>query len=193
MPPPAIKTVRDLIYWQYAKIMAGSAIKNKKSWGYIMDRFKKLQQEEIFWNKIREYIKEREKPNECILCGKKTSLTLDHLFPQSLNGPNDEKNVIWICQQCNSSKGTKRLYEYWTIKNNLKAAKYDIPRIAEGKYLKFIYEIFQQNNLLNLSEDDLKQQICPNCDLKKLCIQEKSEYKLSPLCLDGITTIVFKK
>jgi len=193
MPPTAIKTVRDLIYWQYAKIIAGSAMENKKNWRFVMDKFKKLQQEEIFWNKIREYIKEREKQNECILCGKKTSLTLDHLFPRSLNGPNDEKNVIWVCSQCNSSKGAKRLYELWTIKNGLKSAKYEVPRIAEGKYLKFLFEIFQENNILELVQEDLKNQICPFCDLKKLCIQEKSEYKLSPLCLDGIATIILKK
>jgi len=194
MPPSAVKTVRDLMYWQYAKIIAGSSIHDKKSFGYVMDKFKKLQQEEIFWNEIREYVKEREQPNECILCGKKTSsLTLDHLFPQSLNGPNDEKNIIWICPQCNSSKGAKRLYEFWTTNHGLKAAKYDVPRIAEGKYLKFLYEIFQHNNLLTVSKDDLKQKICPHCDLRKLCEHEKSEYKLSPLCLDGIATIILNK
>src|SRR3989304_1358021 len=119
MPPHAIKTIRDLIYWQYSKIIADSAGIGKKNWGFVMDRFKKLQQGEIFWNEIREYVKERESKDECIFCGGKTSLTLDHLFPKSLGGPNDEKNVAWICRGCNSSKGARRLYELWTINKGL--------------------------------------------------------------------------
>lgn len=69
MPPPAIKNDRDLIYWQYAKIIADSAGMGKRNWRFVMDRFKKLQQHEIFWNEIREYVKEHENPGECIFCG----------------------------------------------------------------------------------------------------------------------------
>jgi|GEM_PF-136554 len=192
MPPPAIKSIKDLIYWQYAKIIADSAGMGKKNWGFVMDRFKKLQQKEIFWDEIREYVKEREKKDECIFCRQKSQVTLDHLFPRALNGPTDEKNVIWICSKCNSSKGAKRLYELWTIKLGLSGAKYKVPRIAEGKYLKLLYEIFQEKGLLDIGIDEVKTQICPKCDLKNLCVKEKSEGKFSPLCLDGIATLCFK-
>ncbi len=191
MPPPAIKSLRDLIYWQYAKIIADSAGVGKKNWGFVMDRFKKLQQGEIFWNEIREYVKEREKRDECIFCGSKTSLTLDHLFPRALNGPDDEKNVIWVCRSCNSSKGARRLYELWTIDKGLKGAKYLVPRIAEGKYLKLLYEVFKEKGVLDRTMGDIKEQICPRCDMRALCAKEKSVEKLSPLCLDGMATLCF--
>lgn len=165
----------------------------KKNWGFVMDRFKSLQQKEIFWNEIREYVKEREKKDECIFCGKKGALSIEHLFPRSLNGPDSEKNIIWICKSCNSSKGAKRLYETWTIKEGLSGAKYNVPRIAEGKYLKLLYEILKEKNMLDFTIDDLKANACPKCGLKKLCIKEKTEGKLSPLCLDGIATICFSK
>jgi hypothetical protein len=192
MPPPAIKTVRDLIFWQYAKIISESAGMGKRNWGFVMRKFKQLQEGEIFWNEIREYVKEREKKDECIFCGVKTSLTLDHLFPRSLNGPDDEKNVIWVCSKCNSSKGSKRLYELWTIKEGLKGAKYDIPRIAEGKYLKFVYETLRERGMLNLTMNNLKSQVCPHCDLSTLCVKEESVEELSPLCLDGIATLCLR-
>jgi len=192
MPPPAIKTIRDLIYWQYAKIIAESAGFGKKNWGFVMDRFKKFQQEEIFWNEIREYVKEREKKDECIFCGMKTSLTMDHLFPQTFNGPNDEKNIVWICSKCNSRKGAKRLYEWWTIKEGLKGAKYNVPRIAEGKYLKLLYQTFKEKGILDLNTKDIISIICPKCDIKKLCIKENSVEELSPLCLDGCATLCFR-
>ncbi len=45
-PPPAIRSVRDLIYWQYAKIIADSAGMGKRNYRFVMNRFKKLQGEE---------------------------------------------------------------------------------------------------------------------------------------------------
>jgi hypothetical protein len=192
MPPPAIKTVEDLIFWQYAKIISDSAGFGKRNWGFVMSKFKQLQEGEIFWNEIREYVKEREKTDECIFCGRKATLTMDHLFPRSLNGPDDEKNIIWVCKECNSSKGSKRIYELWTSRKGLEGAKYEVPRIAEGKYLKLIFETMKEKGILNLSMNDIRGKICPRCDLKTLCIKEKSVGKLSPLCLDGLATLCFK-
>jgi hypothetical protein len=192
MPPPVVKTVKDLIFWQYAKIISESAGFGKRNWGFVMKKFKQLQEGEIFWNEIREYVKERERKDECIFCGKKTSLTIDHLLPRCFNGPNDEKNVIFVCKECNSSKSGKRLYEFWTLKKGLEGAKYEVPRIAEGKYLKFVYEVLKNKGLLDLTIDEIKKQLCSKCDVKYLCIKEKSVGKLSPLCLDGVLTSCFK-
>lgn len=193
MPPPAVKTIRDLIFWQYAKIISESAGFGKKNWGFIMKKFTQLKEGEIFWNEIREYIKEKEKKDECIFCGKKTGLTIDHLLPRRFNGPNDEKNVILVCKECNSSKGGRRLYEFWTLKKGLEGAKYEVPRIAEGKYLKFAYEVLKDKGLLDIDINELRKKICPKCDLKSLCIKEKSVGKFSPLCLDSLVTLCFKE
>lgn len=193
MPPPAVKTIRDLIYWQYSKIISHSAGFGKNNWRFIMDKFKKLQQGEIFWNEIREYIKEREKTNECIFCGSKENLTLEHLFPRSLGGPDNEKNIVWVCKKCNSSKGNNRLYEWWTKRKGLKGAKYEVPRIAEGKYLKLLYETFKERGMLDTNINELKNTICPKCDMGTFCIKEKSAGKLSPLCLDALATSCFKR
>jgi hypothetical protein len=193
MPPPAVKTVKDLIFWQYAKIISESAGFGKRNWGFVMKKFKQLKEGEIFWDEIREYVKEKEKKDECIFCGKKTNLTVDHLLPRCFNGPDDEKNVTFVCKECNSSKGNRRLYEFWTLKKGLEGAKYEVPRIAEGKYLKFAYEVLKNKCLLDLSISEIKKQICPKCDVKNLCVKEKSVGKLSPLCLDGILTLCFKE
>ncbi len=45
MPPSAIKTIRDLIYWQYAKLIAKSA-GFEENYGFIMSRFQKLKNEQ---------------------------------------------------------------------------------------------------------------------------------------------------
>ena len=132
-----------------------------------MAKFRQLKEGEIFWNEIREYVKEREKKDECIFCGAKKDLTIDYLLPRCFNGPDDEKNVIWVCKRCNSSKGSK--------------------------YLKLVYKVLERRNMLNLDIKAIRKEICPKCDIKKLCIKEKTEGKLSPLCLDGILTLCFQK
>jgi 5-methylcytosine-specific restriction endonuclease McrA len=193
LPPPAVKTVRDLIYWQYAKIIAHSAGMGKRNYRFVMKKYLELRSGEIFWNSVREYVKEMERADQCIYCGSKASLTLEHLFPRRLGGPDDEKNLVRVCKRCNSAKGGRRLYEYWTVREGLDSAKYQIPRIAEGKYLKFLYELFEEKGFLDYRIEDIVEGVCPICDLTNLCIENRSKHRLSPLCLDGIATLCLRE
>ncbi|MGQ9539283.1 MAG: HNH endonuclease [Candidatus Bathycorpusculaceae bacterium] len=127
MPPPVVKTVRDLIFWQYAKIIAESAGFGKRNYGFVMKKFQELKKGEIFWNEIRKYVKEREKKDECIFCGAKTNLTIDHMLPRCFNGPDDEKNIIWVCKTCNASKGRKDFTNFGRLKRDWKALSMTCP------------------------------------------------------------------
>jgi hypothetical protein len=112
MPPPAVRSIEDLLFWQYSKIISESAGRGKANYGFIMDRFKELKAGQINWStSIREYIKEREDKERCLYCGKKGSLTLEHILPRARGGPDERSNAVWVCKRCNSSKGEKRLYE----------------------------------------------------------------------------------
>jgi hypothetical protein len=193
MPPAIVKTVKDLIYWQYAKIIADSTGVGKTDYGFVMNKFKQLRQGSIAWNEIREYVKEKETADECVFCGATADLTLEHLLPRKFDGPNTEKNLVWICKSCNSSKGAKRLYEYFASEAGVEAAKYDVPRIAEGKYLKFAYEALKQKSFLATTGAQLRSGVCPKCDMKPLCIRQDSEGELSPFCIDGLLTLCFKE
>jgi hypothetical protein len=193
MPPAVVKSLKDLIYWQYAKIIAESAGMGKKDYGFVMNKFKQLKQGQISWNQIREYIKEKEYGDECIYCGATTNLTLEHLLPQKFNGPNVEKNLVWVCRSCNSKKGARRLYEHFALEAGVEAAKYEVPRIAEGKYLKLAFETLKEHDLLETFGSQLSSLICPKCDMKPLCIRQDTEGELSPFCIDGMLTLCFKK
>jgi hypothetical protein len=193
VPPAVVKTLKDLLYWQYAKIIAESAGMGNHDYGFVMNKFKQLKQGQISWNEIREYIKEKNNADECIFCGQTTDLTLEHLLPRHFNGPDTEKNLVWICKSCNSQKGAKRLYEYFAIKSGVEAAKYGVPRIAEGKYLKFAFEALKEKSLLDTKGTELSRVICPKCDMKSFCIKQDSEGELSPFCIDGTLTLCFKK
>jgi hypothetical protein len=113
-------------------------------------------------------------------------------LPQKFHGPNTERNLVWICKSCNSQKGARRLYEFFALQAGVEAAKYEVPRIAEGKYLKFAFETLKENGLLDVSGAELVGKICPECDMKPLCIKQDTEGKLSPFCIDGLLTLCFK-
>ena len=45
------------------------------------------------------------------------------------------------------------------MRGGLKAAKYDVPRIAEGKYLKLLHEMFDHAGLLGLGESEIRERV----------------------------------
>jgi hypothetical protein len=179
MPPSAVKTVRDLIYWQYAKIISESAGAGKRQFPFVMDRFKKLQSGEIEWSgTIREYVREREMPNQCIYCGATEQLSYDHLIPRSRGGPDVPDNVVMACRACNSSKGDRGVYEWYKLDR-----RYDVPRVAEGKYLKLLYEVHAQRGTLNVARVGLET-LCQSCEQGYLC----DETALTVYCLESVLT-----
>jgi CRISPR/Cas system Type II protein with McrA/HNH and RuvC-like nuclease domain len=44
---------------------------------------------------------------ECVYCGSKKDLTLDHVLPKSRGGGNDWTNLVTSCFKCNLNKGNK--------------------------------------------------------------------------------------
>lgn len=177
MPPSAVRTLRDLIYWQYAKIISESAGAGKRQYAFVMNRFKKLQSGAIEWSgAIREYVREREMPNRCIYCGSTEQLAYDHLIPRSRGGPDTPDNVVMACRTCNSSKGDRGVYEWYKLDR-----RYEVPRVAEGKYLKLLYELHAQRGTLDVPRDGLES-LCPSCEQGYLC----DETALTVYCLESV-------
>ena len=177
MPPSAVKTVRDLIYWQYAKIISDSAGIGKRQFPFVMDRFKKLTSGEIEWSgAIREYLRERETPSQCIYCASTEHLSLDHLMPCSRGGPDCADNAVMACRACNSSKGDKGLYEWYMLDR-----RYELPRVAEGKYLKLLYDLHDAQGTLDTARSNLDT-LCQRCEQGHLC----DETALTVYCLESV-------
>ena len=60
----------------------------------------------------RERIKENWN-HQCAYCGSTEDLTLDHVKPRSLGGPDTSMNVVCACQSCNHSKGHTEWLEWY--------------------------------------------------------------------------------
>lgn len=44
---------------------------------------------------------------KCLHCGTRRKLTIDHIIPVALGGPNELSNYQTLCRRCNSRKGVK--------------------------------------------------------------------------------------
>lgn len=151
MPPSAVNTYEDLICYEYAKLIAAAA-DMEGNYGFIMDRMQKLRSGEI---EMRDVVREdrytvERGMEECIYCGSTDDLTFDHLIPQSEGGPDIISNQVPACQSCNSSKGARDVMSWYQERDT------SIPRIVWGKYLKLMYETYEEKDMLNeqLPEDE---------------------------------------
>jgi hypothetical protein len=147
MPPPAIKTIKDLIFYQYAKIIASSA--GIPGYRFIMSRMRLLVSEEINMSTVLRELKMQmiSDTKRCEYCGSTDNLSWDHLIPRSKNGSDIADNHVLACKKCNSSKGSKGIYEWYGLKH-----KDEIPRLIIGKYLKLLYEIHKSRGTLHASD-----------------------------------------
>ena len=157
MPDRDVQTIQDLIYYQYAKIIARRAFSmpdgkgaKRQHYGFIKKTFLELKSGAISWSEItREDWQFVESEKKYIYCGSETELHREHITPKSLRkkpecGTCDTiqgiHNQIWACKKCNSSKGIMGLYEFFRNKFPNERKFYDfIPPLLEKKYLKTIY------------------------------------------------------
>lgn len=172
MPDREVKTIRDLIYYQYAKIIARRAFSvsdgkeaKQQHYGFVKKTFQELKNGIKSWSEItREDWQFVESEKKCIYCGTENRLNREHIVPSSLRiraecGTCDKiqsiHNQVWACQQCNSSKGTKGVYEFFKTMHLNEKKFYDlIPPLLEKKYLKTIYHCHQCAETLNKGDID---------------------------------------
>jgi len=163
MPDNEVKTIRDEIFFQYAKIIVCSARHcangkeaKKKYYGFIKKKFHELRDGEISWSDItREDWQFVQSEKRCIYCGSTEHLQKEHIVPKSIKiKPECENcerilgihNQIYACAACNGmqGKGDKGLYTFYHLAHPDEEKFYDIiPPLAEKKYLKTIYYCHQ--------------------------------------------------
>ncbi|NIM97723.1 MAG: HNH endonuclease [candidate division Zixibacteria bacterium] len=172
MPDREVETVRDLIYYQYAKIIARrafSATDGKKAkrqhYGFIKKTFKELRSGIKSRSDImREDWQLVESEKGCIYCGAEADLSKEHIVPRSLEIKPEcvtcdiiqgIHNQVWACKPCNSSKGKMGLYEFFKSRYPYEKKFYDfIPPLLEKKYLKTIYDCHVCANTMDKGDID---------------------------------------
>jgi CRISPR/Cas system Type II protein with McrA/HNH and RuvC-like nuclease domain len=80
--------------------------------------------------------------HECVYCGSKRDLTIDHVFPRSRGGRNTWTNLTTCCQKCNLKKGDKTPEE---ARMQLRVKPYDPGYIAESSVIMEAWESLQNS------------------------------------------------
>jgi hypothetical protein len=157
-PPKYVKTVRDLIFWLYAELIARAA-GFEGNYGFVVSRYKKLKSGDMKWSSsIRDYQKSLEKGNMCIYCGAAENLTMDHIIPSSRAGVDPRvkrllesvDNCVSACKKCNSSKSDRDIFE-WYGKERID----EIPKLVISKFLKLSYRLHETQGTLDLEDPNM--------------------------------------
>lgn len=145
MPHASVKTIRDLIYWEYAKLISGSTIGDRKNYGFVMHNYKKLKNQKIKPSQIlRENKMLIELSEICAYCGNNENLEWEHIIPKCKIELDIIDNMVKSCKKCNLEKSGRDPFEWYK-----KEKKYEIPRIVLGKYLKLIFDIHEKQGALD--------------------------------------------
>jgi CRISPR/Cas system Type II protein with McrA/HNH and RuvC-like nuclease domain len=143
--PKRFRTVRELLHWEYAKLVAGSAVANRREFAFVHSVYKKLNSGEIQLSALVVENKLLIQNNHaCAYCGAEGRLQWEHIIPRAMNGPDSVDNLVLACQACNLSKGSRDPY-VWYSPDRLDA----IPRVVLGKLLKMLYAEFEKHNVLD--------------------------------------------
>lgn len=181
MPPAYVQTIREELLYEYAKLISRSAFKGKINYGFVSDRFKALRDDKItISGTIREWQREQELPKECVFCSEKESLQMDHLIPRNKGGNDTADNMVWSCQNCNSSRGDKGVFAWLGLKK-----KDGLHRLVAGKYLKQLFDLHTEKETMDIHKDNIEN-LCKECKNKPVCIEWDKESKLTCFCLESI-------
>lgn len=147
--PRTFATVRELIYWEYAKLISEKAVGNRLNYKFANFTFRKLVEGGSTPSSI---LAENQQlfmlGNVCAYCGATGPLHWEHIIPVSLGGPDSIDNMVRACPPCNLAKGARDPYQWYlaTKKDDL------IPRLVLGKFLKVVFEEYATHNLLDSAE-----------------------------------------
>jgi hypothetical protein len=181
MPPKYVKTIREEIYYEYAKLMSRRAYVGKLDRGFITNRFKDLRDGHMtISGTIKDWEAEHKLPVECVFCGKTTELETDHLIPKSRGGRDSADNVVKTCKGCNTSRGNKGIFQWLGLKK-----KDGLHRLVAGKYLKELRELHRAGGTLDVQKEEILQ-LCAKCGLGKVCKEAGTEQELTCFCLESV-------
>ncbi|OHA84092.1 MAG: hypothetical protein A2937_02760 [Candidatus Yonathbacteria bacterium RIFCSPLOWO2_01_FULL_47_33b] len=146
MPHASVKTIRDLIYWEYAKLIAGSTVGDRKNYGFVMHSYKKLKDGQMQpSNILRENKKFFNEEKACAYCASaEEGLEWEHIIPKVKIAIDTFDNQVLACRGCNAKKSGRDPFEWYG-----KERQYEIPRIVLGKYLKLIYDLHKKQGTLD--------------------------------------------
>ncbi len=149
MPSAYVKTVEDLIYYEYAKLINKSAGFDANNFAFRTHTWKKLKSGKISMSGTnKEWDLELKSDRVCVYCSSEENLQKDHIIPKSKGGRDDSENSIVACRICNIKKSNKDIFEFCSM------ISLEMPRIVKGKILKMVYSEHEKRGTLHETDID---------------------------------------
>jgi hypothetical protein len=181
MPPKYVKTVREELLYEYAKLISRSVFNGSLNYGFIINTLKELKSgQKTMSGTIREWQREHEFPRECVFCSSTENLQTDHLIPKSRGGTDSADNLVLSCRSCNASRNNKGVFVWLGLKEKDK-----LHRLVAGKYLKELFELHERQGTLDISVTEL-QQLCARCKNGGHCEKWDKVSELTCFCLESV-------
>ncbi|MEJ5259162.1 MAG: HNH endonuclease [Anaerohalosphaeraceae bacterium] len=183
MPPKYVKTIRQELYYEYAKLICRSVYgRVEPHRGFVTDRYKKLQDGRItISGTIREWQREQELPRQCVFCSSAENLQTDHLIPRSRGGADSADNLVPACAACNASRGEQGVFAWLGLKE-----KDRLHRLVAGKSLKELFDLHERCGTLDVDTDTLPSRLCPVCKNPPVCRRWNKTGQLTCFCLEAV-------
>ena len=93
--------------------------------------------------------------HQCVYCLGRTKLSLDHIISRSKGGADTGDNLVVACIQCNSSKGSKDLLDWFNEQGVFP------PLLVLRRYLKIAIQLCDNAGVLDCSVEDSAVRLVP--------------------------------
>ncbi len=150
--------MKEALLYHYALLIADAAVGHREGlmpvvrtghayWSFANTTFQRLVRGDINPSTLlRENKQLVSNSSGCAYCGVSDDLQWEHIIPRSAGGPDTIDNLVLACPECNLSKGTKDLIEWYATD----WAR--VPRLVMGKYLKLLMDAHEAAGTLGASE-----------------------------------------
>ena len=143
MFPSAIVTIKEVILWEYARLISEESVGDRNNWRLILHHFERLNSDKNRWAHIlKEEIKTD--PKRCAYCGGEEDVSITRIVPKKICPSMEIHNIVRACKKCNSLKRDKDLVEWRVFEGRDK-----IPRAVMAKYLKILYVCHECNGTVD--------------------------------------------
>jgi hypothetical protein len=178
--PGYVKTIREKIFFEYAKLISRSALKGNIDYPLVSNRFKALLSGKItIADMNRDWPRFQDQPPACVFCGSTGDLELDYLIPLGRGGGRSTENTVLSCPECRASRGDKGIFQWLGLEK-----RESLDLFTNCRYLEELYDAHAQKGTLEIHKHAITL-LCQGCRNLDACRESGVVEEMTCLCLES--------
>jgi hypothetical protein len=181
MHPGYVKTIREELFFEYARFISRSTLKGNVDYPFVANRFKALLGGKASMADLnRDWPRDPDQPPACAFCGASSDLEIDYLVPLSRGGLSSPDNAVLACPDCRAARGDKGIFQWLGLEK-----KDGLDPYIAARYLKELFDAHSQKGTLEIHKHAITL-LCPTCGNRSSCREWQVLEELSCLCLESV-------